>query len=110
MAGAPTRISKAAWHMLPAPVRRKLRSEPGKRFMRFVPGPGLGGHCIPVDPLYLTWKAKAYNFPTRFIELAVEIDRRMPYHVHELVVRALRLAAVDAGHETRGNEPERPRA
>jgi UDP-N-acetyl-D-glucosamine dehydrogenase len=58
-------------------------------FMRFVPGPGLGGHCIPVDPLYLTWKAKAYNFPTRFIELAVEIDRRMPYHVHELTVRAL---------------------
>ena len=58
-------------------------------FMRFVPGPGLGGHCIPVDPLYLTWKAKAYDFPTRFIELAVEIDRRMPYHVRELVVRAL---------------------
>ena len=58
-------------------------------FMRFVPGPGLGGHCIPVDPLYLTWKAKAYNFPTRFIELAVEIDRRMPYHVRDLVVRAL---------------------
>lgn len=58
-------------------------------FMKFVPGPGLGGHCIPVDPLYLTWKAKAYDFPTRFIELAVEIDRRMPYHVRELVVRAL---------------------
>ncbi len=58
-------------------------------FMRFVPGPGLGGHCIPVDPLYLTWKAKAYDFPTRFIELAVEIDRRMPYHVRDLVVRAL---------------------
>lgn len=58
-------------------------------FMRFVPGPGLGGHCIPVDPLYLTWKAKAYDFPMRFVELAVEIDRRMPYHVHDLVVRAL---------------------
>lgn len=58
-------------------------------FMKFVPGPGLGGHCIPVDPLYLTWKARAYDFPTRFIELAVEIDRRMPYHVRELVVRAL---------------------
>jgi UDP-N-acetyl-D-glucosamine dehydrogenase len=58
-------------------------------FMKFVPGPGLGGHCIPVDPLYLTWKAKAYDFPTRFIELAVEIDRRMPYHVRDLVVRAL---------------------
>ena len=58
-------------------------------FMRFVPGPGLGGHCIPVDPLYLTWKAKAYDFPTRFIELAVEIDRRMPYHVRDLVVRSL---------------------
>jgi UDP-N-acetyl-D-glucosamine dehydrogenase len=58
-------------------------------FMRFVPGPGLGGHCIPVDPLYLTWKARAYDFPTRFIELAVEIDRRMPYHVRDLIVRAL---------------------
>lgn len=58
-------------------------------FMKFVPGPGLGGHCIPVDPLYLTWKAKAYDFPTRFIELAVEIDRKMPYHVRELVVRTL---------------------
>ena len=58
-------------------------------FMKFLPGPGLGGHCIPVDPLYLTWKARAYDFPTRFIELAVEIDRRMPFHVRELVVRAL---------------------
>ncbi len=58
-------------------------------YMKFVPGPGLGGHCIPVDPLYLTWKAKAFDFPTRFIELAVEIDRKMPYHVRDLVGRAL---------------------
>jgi len=58
-------------------------------YMKFVPGPGLGGHCIPVDPLYLAWKAKAYDMPTRFVELAVEIDRQMPYHVRDLVSRAL---------------------
>jgi len=58
-------------------------------YMKFVPGPGMGGHCIPVDPLYLTWKAKEYDLPTRFVELAVEIDRRMPYHVRDLVARSL---------------------
>lgn len=58
-------------------------------YMKFVPGPGLGGHCIPVDPLYLAWKAKAYDMPTRFVELAVEIDRQMPYHVRDLVSRSL---------------------
>jgi UDP-N-acetyl-D-glucosamine dehydrogenase len=58
-------------------------------FHPFYPGPGLGGHCIPVDPFYLSWKAKEWDFRTRFIELAGEINTNMPYHVLESVVRAL---------------------
>jgi UDP-N-acetyl-D-glucosamine dehydrogenase len=58
-------------------------------FHPFYPGPGLGGHCIPVDPFYLAWKAKEWDFRTRFIELAGEINTNMPYHVLESVVRAL---------------------
>jgi len=50
-------------------------------FMPFYPGPGIGGHCIPVDPLYLSWKAKLFNFRTRFIELADEINSKMPEYV-----------------------------
>ncbi|MGH1418087.1 MAG: nucleotide sugar dehydrogenase [Hyphomicrobiaceae bacterium] len=50
-------------------------------FMPFYPGPGLGGHCIPIDPFYLTWKAREFGLPTRFIELAGQINRRMPSHV-----------------------------
>jgi len=58
-------------------------------FMPFYPGPGLGGHCIPVDPYYLSWKAREYDFATRFIELAGEINTSMPYHVVEAVAAAL---------------------
>ena len=50
-------------------------------FMPFYPGPGLGGHCIPIDPFYLAWKARSYDVPTRFIELAGEINTAMPHHV-----------------------------
>jgi UDP-N-acetyl-D-glucosamine dehydrogenase len=50
-------------------------------FMRFVPGPGLGGHCIPVDPSYLSWKMKSLNFSARFIELAIDVNTHMPEHV-----------------------------
>ncbi len=50
-------------------------------FMKFLPGPGLGGHCIPIDPTYLSWKMKSLNFPARFIELATEINTQMPIHV-----------------------------
>ncbi|HVA38912.1 MAG TPA: nucleotide sugar dehydrogenase [Candidatus Dormibacteraeota bacterium] len=57
--------------------------------MRFEPGPGVGGHCIPVDPFYLTWKAREYDFHTRFIELAGEINLQMPYFVRDKIVRAL---------------------
>jgi len=58
-------------------------------FHPFYPGPGLGGHCIPVDPFYLSWKAKEWDFRTRFIELAGEINATMPYHVMVSVVAAL---------------------
>jgi UDP-N-acetyl-D-glucosamine dehydrogenase len=58
-------------------------------FMPFYPGPGIGGHCIPLDPYYLTWKAREYDFRTRFIELAGELNDRMPYHVVELTAEAL---------------------
>ena len=58
-------------------------------FMPFYPGPGLGGHCIPIDPFYLTWKAREYGQHTRFIELAGEINTRMPDHVINRVVVAL---------------------
>ena len=52
-------------------------------FQAFYPGPGLGGHCIPIDPFYLSWKAKQFDFRTRFIELAGEVNIRMPYFVSE---------------------------
>jgi UDP-N-acetyl-D-glucosamine dehydrogenase len=58
-------------------------------YMPFYPGPGLGGHCIPVDPFYLSWKAREYDFATRFIELAGEINSAMPYHVVQSVAEAL---------------------
>jgi UDP-N-acetyl-D-glucosamine dehydrogenase len=58
-------------------------------FHPFYPGPGLGGHCIPVDPFYLSWKAREYDFHTRFIELAGEINTAMPYHVVQAVAKAL---------------------
>ncbi len=58
-------------------------------FMPFTPGPGVGGHCIPVDPYYLSWKAREYDFYTKFIELAAEVNQGMPYHVAQLVANAL---------------------
>jgi UDP-N-acetyl-D-glucosamine dehydrogenase len=58
-------------------------------FQPFYPGPGLGGHCIPIDPFYLSWKAKEFDFSTRFIELAGEVNEAMPYHVVAAVSSAL---------------------
>ncbi|WP_342362184.1 nucleotide sugar dehydrogenase [Terrarubrum flagellatum] len=58
-------------------------------FMPFYPGPGLGGHCIPIDPFYLTWKAREYDIDTRFIELAGQINTRMPYLVVDRLAEAL---------------------
>ena len=58
-------------------------------FMKFTPGPGLGGHCIPIDPLYLSWKMKSFNYNARFIELASEINTNMPRYVVERIMDAL---------------------
>ena len=58
-------------------------------FQAFYPGPGLGGHCIPIDPFYLSWKAREFDFRTRFIELAGEVNARMPYFVIEKIADAL---------------------
>jgi len=68
-------------------------------FMPFWPGPGLGGHCIPVDPFYLSWKAREYDFHTEFIELAGKINVNMPYFVSNLVQRELN----DAGKTQNGS-------
>ena len=58
-------------------------------FMPFQPGPGMGGHCLPVDPFYLAWKAREYDVPTEFIELAGEVNQRMPHFCVEKISRAL---------------------
>jgi len=58
-------------------------------FMSFQPGPGLGGHCIPIDPFYLTWKAREYGFYTEFIELAGKVNENMPYYCRSLISQAL---------------------
>jgi UDP-N-acetyl-D-glucosamine dehydrogenase len=58
-------------------------------FMSFQPGPGLGGHCIPIDPFYLTWKAREYGFTTEFIELAGKVNESMPYYCRSLISQAL---------------------
>jgi UDP-N-acetyl-D-glucosamine dehydrogenase len=67
-------------------------------FMRFEPGPGMGGHCLPVDPFYLAWRAREFDFPTEFIELAGKINMQMPYHCVEKIERALN----DAGKAAKG--------
>ena len=68
-------------------------------FQAFYPGPGLGGHCIPIDPFYLTWKAREVDMPTRFIELAGEINREMPNYV----VQKTMLALNDRGRAVKGS-------
>lgn len=69
-------------------------------FQAFYPGPGLGGHCIPIDPFYLTWKAREYDFVTRFIELAGEINTGMPDYVVSKVAEAMN----DAGKSVKGSK------
>jgi UDP-N-acetyl-D-glucosamine dehydrogenase len=68
-------------------------------FQAFYPGPGLGGHCIPIDPFYLTWKAREVGLPTRFIELAGEINHHMPHFVVDRVTLALN----DRGRPVKGS-------
>src|SRR5215208_599950 len=68
-------------------------------FMRFEPGPGMGGHCLPVDPFYLTWKAREYDMATEFIELAGKVNKHMPYFCLEKIERALN----EAGKPVKGS-------
>jgi UDP-N-acetyl-D-glucosamine dehydrogenase len=77
------RMDLDVWELLDAAATKPFG------FMRFNPGPGVGGHCIPVDPFYLTWKAREYGMHTRFIELAGEINENMPRYVAGRVVEAL---------------------
>jgi len=67
-------------------------------FMRFEPGPGMGGHCLPVDPFYLAWRARQFDMSTEFIELAGKVNQQMPYYCVQRIERALN----DAGKPTRG--------
>jgi UDP-N-acetyl-D-glucosamine dehydrogenase len=63
-------------------------------FMRFEPGPGMGGHCLPVDPFYLSWRAREFDIATEFIELAGKVNQQMPYHCVSKVQRALNAAGL----------------
>jgi UDP-N-acetyl-D-glucosamine dehydrogenase len=77
------RMGVDVWEVIEAAATKPFGFHP------FYPGPGLGGHCIPIDPYYLSWKAKEYDFCTRFIELAGEINGAMPAHVVQFVGKAL---------------------
>jgi UDP-N-acetyl-D-glucosamine dehydrogenase len=63
-------------------------------FMRFEPGPGMGGHCLPVDPFYLSWRAREFDMATEFIELAGKVNQQMPYHCVAKAQRALNEAGL----------------
>lgn len=88
-----TRLGIDVWEVIEAAKTKPFG------FQAFYPGPGLGGHCIPIDPFYLSWLARRYEMPTRFIELAGEINASMPQYVVERVVEALN----DAGKPVRGS-------
>ena len=82
------------WEVIEAARPSRLDSR------RFIPGPGLGGHCIPIDPFYLTWKAREVGKPTRFIELAGEVNHAMP----DYVVQRTALALNDRGKSVKGSK------
>src|ERR1700727_1654354 len=77
------RMGVDIWEVIDAAATKPFGFHP------FYPGPGLGGHCIPIDPFYLSWKAKEFDFNTRFIELAGEVNEAMPAHVVQYVAKAL---------------------
>ena len=78
-----SRMDINAWDVIDAAATKPFG------FMAFYPGPGLGGHCIPIDPFYLSWKARLHGFEARFIELAGEVNGHMPDHVVDVTVNAL---------------------
>src|SRR5690606_20592464 len=77
------RLGVGVWEVIDAAATKPFG------FMKFTPGPGLGGHCIPIDPLYLSWKMKSFNYNARFIELASEINTNMPGYVVERIIDTL---------------------
>jgi UDP-N-acetyl-D-glucosamine dehydrogenase len=82
---------KVVYHAMGIDVHEVLEAAATKPFgfMKFTPGPGLGGHCIPIDPFYLTWKAREFGVNTRFIELAGEVNTAMPQYVVDQAIKAL---------------------
>jgi UDP-N-acetyl-D-glucosamine dehydrogenase len=88
------RMSLDVWEVIDAAATKPFG------FMRFTPGPGVGGHCIPVDPYYLAWRAREFDFIDRFVELAGDINLAMPRHVVDLVAEALN----DRGRALRGSK------
>src|SRR5215216_4109238 len=88
------RLSVDVWEVIDAAATKPFG------FMKFTPGPGLGGHCIPIDPLYLSWKMKSFNYNARFIELASEINTNMPRYVVNRVMEALN----DRGKALKGSK------
>ena len=89
-----TRLGIAIWEVVDAAKKKPFG------FQAFYPGPGLGGHCIPIDPFYLSWLARRHEMPTRFIELAGEINSSMPRYVIEMTAEALN----DIGKPIRGSK------
>ncbi len=87
-----TRMGIDIWEVIAASATKPFG------FMKFTPGPGLGGHCIPIDPFYLTWKAREYDLATRFIEMAGEVNRGMPHYVVQRTLEAFS----DRGRGLRG--------
>ncbi len=79
------RMGVSVWEIIDAAATKPFG------FMPFYPGPGVGGHCIPVDPYYLAWKAREYDFNTRFIALAAEINENMPYYIADRVTEAVNI-------------------
>jgi UDP-N-acetyl-D-glucosamine dehydrogenase len=77
------RMGLDAWEIIDAAATKPFG------FMKFTPGPGVGGHCIPIDPYYLAWRARQFDFTDRFVELAGDINLQMPRHVVDLVTEAL---------------------
>ena len=77
------RMGLDAWEVIDAAATKPFG------FMKFTPGPGVGGHCIPIDPYYLAWRARQFDFTDRFVELAGDINLQMPRHVVDLVTEAL---------------------
>jgi UDP-N-acetyl-D-glucosamine dehydrogenase len=77
------RLGLSVWEVVDAAATKPFG------FMRFEPGPGLGGHCLPVDPFYLSWKARQFDFYTEFIELAGKVNQNMPYFCRSLISQAL---------------------